>query len=440
MYKRLKSPLNTQIEVTSKCSHLCRHCYNFWREGSLATITPSKEAITSAEMERIVRQLSENEIFSITLTGGEPLLNIPACLTCLEIAREQEIDVNMNSNLVLLTPENASSLKANGLNSILTSILGPTPEVHDAITQRVGSLARFREGVEIARDVGIRVVANMVVSKLNIGYVRETAKVLMDLGIMTFTATKAGCPGNCSDFSDLSLDSGQLTRYLNDLCWVHQHMKMRVDILEPLPFCALSDVELPGLFTSRKCNAGVTSMTISYDGAVRPCSHLDISYGNLLKEDLPSIWSRMDSWREGSQVPQECRVCPLLSVCGGGCRAEAKAVAGNVSDLDPYCSVEKASRLSEIMGTAKSNRKIKKVTSDSKFETAGRLKLRRESFGGIACANGNKRVLLDHKGFEVVSQLQPKSVYGLGLGLDWRGLDPIEFVTGLYGRDVVNLV
>jgi radical SAM protein with 4Fe4S-binding SPASM domain len=381
----------------------------------------------------ILNKLSDAEVFNISITGGEPLLNCSATLVGIKLARSKGMGVGLNSNLVLLTKEKAKDLKQAGIEHVLTSILGSTAEIHDSITQRKGSFSRLIEGVRVAHEAGIRVSANMVVSQLNYDDVIRTAQVVAKLGIKDFMATKAGCPGNCSDFSHLQLSQMQLTKFLNDLCWVHEKLGLHVDSLEPIPFCGLYGVNRPELFTSRRCNAGIMTATISYDGSVRPCPHFDISYGNLLTEDLSTIWARMDSWSQGAQVPYECLKCELRNICGSGCRMEAKTSTGVINGLDSFTD------LSHVVEMTKVIMKPSERVLVKRFKTP-KFKLRKEDFGGVF-VSGKRNVFLDVRGFAVLSQLKPEITYDLAtLAIDWNGLDPEKFVSGLAYRYVVSSI
>jgi len=438
MYKRLKSPFNTQVEVTGDCPHLCKHCYIAW---NMKGCTPVGKAtmLTSVDASNIIKKLADAEVFNITVTGGEPLLNMAASLVCVESAKERNMSVNMNSSLTPLNKIKAEALKKAGLGHILTSILGPTPEVHDAITQRPNSFRLLIDRVKVAQDAGIKISANMVVSQLNIDHVRATAEVVANLGIKYFSATKAGCPGNCSDFSVFQLSHPQLTRFLNDLCWCNKNLGIEVDTLEPIPLCGLQGVDRPELFINRKCTAGITTMTVSYDGSVRPCSHIDLSYGNLLQEDFQTIWDKMKPWSKGEQIPSKCRACPLLTVCGSGCRMEAKSRTGHLNDLDPYTVEENVKAVLEYLKNTQKNTVVPPKEFLG-FRTK-QFRTRSESFGGVIALHGNKRVFFDEYGFKVIQQLLPDSSYDLNdPRINWNGLDPKEFVSGLFTRGVVDCI
>ena len=144
MYRRLTAPLTVQLEVTGECTSECLHCYNFWRNAADRSVLRIPSGTLSDESAvAILQKLGAAEVFSLTITGGEPLLNYSATLMSLNLARSLNMAVSLNSNLILLTADKAVSLRQAGLASVLTSILGPTPEVHDSLTQRKNSFEKL---------------------------------------------------------------------------------------------------------------------------------------------------------------------------------------------------------------------------------------------------------------------------------------------------------
>ena len=69
------------------------------------------------------------------------------------------------------------------------------------------------------------------------------------------------------------------------------------------------------------CTAALYNMCIEPDGSVLPCQSYYQSLGNILTDKWLSIWEHdlAASIRERRYVPENCRICDLLSTCGGGC-------------------------------------------------------------------------------------------------------------------------
>jgi len=215
MYKTLNAPLVAQIEIESACPNTCMHCYNFWRKDNRKKSCNNHLSIEDIEV--IMYKLAKAKVFEVIFTGGEPLLNKPALFYGIKLARKLGIGVSLNSNLIPLTEKDAGFLKSLGVYSILTSIMGPSAIIHDAIASRKGSFEDTIRGIKYLQKVGFSPTVNIVVSQKNKNYLRETIKFLASLGINHISSTRAGCPGNCSDFSALSLSLEDFRRYLEEL-------------------------------------------------------------------------------------------------------------------------------------------------------------------------------------------------------------------------------
>ena len=216
MYKTLSAPLVVQIEIESACPNTCIHCYNFWRKDN-RNKSYNNNRLSIEDIEVIMHKLAGVKVFEVVFTGGEPLLNKPALFYGIKLAQKFGIGVSLNSNLTPLTEKDAAFLKTSGVHSILTSIMGSNADIHDAITLRDGSFEDTIRGIKYLQKVNLSPTVNIVLSKKNKGYLRETIKFLASTGIKHISSTRAGCPGNCSDFSALSLTLEDFRVYLEEL-------------------------------------------------------------------------------------------------------------------------------------------------------------------------------------------------------------------------------
>jgi MoaA/NifB/PqqE/SkfB family radical SAM enzyme len=67
MKKLLSAPTAINLELTEICNVKCRHCYNFWRDESIGTVS-----ITEEKFDLIIDRLLDAGVFYVILTGGEP--------------------------------------------------------------------------------------------------------------------------------------------------------------------------------------------------------------------------------------------------------------------------------------------------------------------------------------------------------------------------------
>lgn len=429
LYQTLSAPISCQIELTTSCNHNCSHCYNFWRKDANRNDISLDETTVSS----VIKKMADAKVFDIIITGGEPLMKYDVLAYCIREARAAGLGVSLNSNLAPLTRSRARELRSLGIMQVLTSLMGPSPEIHDKLTQSQGSFDRIVRKIRMAQEEGIRVAVNMVVSKANLSAIRNTAKLVSSMGVKMFTATKAGCPGNCSDFSEFSLSKTEFRQYLRDLQEVGEELNLAIGALEGYPLCGIGNLDRHYSFIGRKCFAGVTTMTVASDGAVRPCSHLDMSYGNLFREDLTEIWKRMGAWRDGVYLPTVCKGCKLLPACGGGCRMEAKMSKGSLYGEDPYSSPEDLGE--SLSSLQRHRREMPKKGMVMNFEVRS-YRYRAEPFGVTVLA-GRSRAFLSTAGFELLKQFKVGTPYSPhSVEIQWGSIDPGAFIRGLVQRGI----
>lgn len=180
---------------------------------------------------------------------------------------------------------------------------------------------------------------------------------------------------------------------LDSLIRIEQGLGMHTEILGCYPKCTLLPKKEYRKFFNRICVAGKNTVTIGSDGSVRPCSHSDMSYGNILKEDLNDIWLRMDAWRNGNYTPEICKKCPLVDSCTCGCRIEAQH-HGDISGMDRHAVPENIEGFPLIDERISLNLKsIRRSFSEKSFMLDRNLRFRSESFGGIIFSAGTRSLI-----------------------------------------------
>lgn len=331
--KYLSLPLTAQLEITDYCNHRCVHCYNLDSE---VQNRPSRK-VSDETVLACAQKLIDNQIFSVIVTGGEPLIKKELTKKVILLLKENHTKVALNTNLTLADDDFIQFLKEQKVG-VLTSC--PSGE-ESSFAKLVGidNYKLFESKIKKLVDAGVRFTVNMVVTKDNLHEVRLTAEKMKALGCKSFAATPMGLNVEYPRL-DLLLSVADVRRVIADLLWIEENLKMRVDILEALPKCVFPEDVLKGKhsFLNRKCQAGRTVIAVSCSGDVRPCAHNPYSYGNLLKEDLRDIWRQMSEWRSAKYVPEECKDCSWLNRCNGGCRTSARVYSGDWDKKDMWCT------------------------------------------------------------------------------------------------------
>ena len=297
--KYLSLPLTAQLEITDFCNHRCVHCYNLDSE---VKNRPSRK-VSDETVLACAQKLIDNKIFSIIVTGGEPLIKKELTKKVIRLLKDNQTKVSLNTNLTLVDDDFIQFLKEQKVG-VLTSC--PSGD-ESSFAKLVGidNYKLFESKIKRLVVAGVRFTVNMVVTKDNLHEVRLTAKKMKALGCKSFAATPMGLNVEYPRL-DLLLSVEDVRKVIADLLWIEDNLKMKVDILEALPKCVFPDEVLKGKhsFLNRKCQAGRTVIAVSCNGGVRPCAHNPYSYGNLLEEELRDIWLKMGDWRSAKYIPR----------------------------------------------------------------------------------------------------------------------------------------
>ncbi|MFW5989160.1 MAG: radical SAM protein [Desulfosudaceae bacterium] len=156
-----KAPLVVGWAITDRCNRQCSYC-DLPRQ-------PRPEASTRQAL-GIIDHLAEMGTWSISFTGGEPLLRRDLG-SIIEHAHQRGLETKVNSNGALV-PARIEELR--GLGRMNLSLEGPE-EIHDAIRGK-GSFREVQAAAEAARSAGIKITFATVLTRLNL----EAVDYLLD--------------------------------------------------------------------------------------------------------------------------------------------------------------------------------------------------------------------------------------------------------------------
>ncbi len=388
-------PTDVQLEITDKCNLRCRHCYHFDTDEM-----PVSKDLSDETTIALAKQLIDAPVYSLVVTGGEPLLRPKVLLDIVRLAKDKGLFVSVNTNLIHATSELLSALRQLDLNSFLVSCPSSDPDTYRHIT-RCGNYAAFRSKLTLLMEYEISCMVNMVVTPENREQVRSTATDLARLGVKRFAATPASLNVEYPD-PKMLLSKTQILTLLEDLDWCAENLGVEVDVLEAFPKCFLPAWawEKKRPFTRRSCQAGRMSASISNTGDVRPCSHNPNVYGNIRTESLGSIWDRMSEYRN-NVIPKPCHTCPAVAACNGSCRTNALALTGSIAETDRlmvgHIFLPKAA-LSPLV-----------LASDAVVSFCGKLRWRKEiadEFSITTKTNHRNLLIVNHETLEFVQWLE----------------------------------
>lgn len=328
---------NIDWEITPYCNHNCKYCFNYWRE----TDTTKDDIAFNNEHDSdyflsIAKIISEQKPRRVLITGGEPLSIFNKILPSIYYLKENNIDIYLNSNGTMLTDDIAEKLHDLDIKLFVSTPCG-LEDICDSITGVDGSFKRIEKSILTAKKHHVKIFTNMVVSKMNIDYIQDTAKYLVEeLGLKYFCATKVTLPCyNHNELYKIALTHEDTNRMLKHLLIIEKKYNISVDSAWEYSLCTFDLKILADKFGfKRKCNAGKTQICITPEGGVKPCSVSNEIYGNIFNDKLENIYLKMECWRDNGLLPQVCKICKHLEYCGGGCRIDAENTFGTKQHVD----------------------------------------------------------------------------------------------------------
>ena len=335
-YRSLKYPPVVFWEVTDQCNHNCIHCFNYWRTDKQALANSCLK--TEEEYLTIAKRILDQKPVRVIFTGGEPLIAFQRLKPALKLLHENRVNLSFNTNAALLTEEIASFFAEHRIGMFISFPSCKQAEF-DRIVDCPGAFDRVGKALELARQHMLFFSFNMVVSRINLGSVYETAQYLKNkFHINRLSVTRVSTPINAIDrFGEYILSPADLADYMHQCVQARRELNVEITAASPITPCSITTQDAFDLFAfAGGCEAGKTSYVISAAGKVRACARDFEEYGDFMEEPFNEIWARMASWRDESFIPAECADCAHKSRCRGGCRVDGIVKTGARSCLDNY--------------------------------------------------------------------------------------------------------
>lgn len=284
--------LTVLISITSACGFKCEHCYQKGDIGKDIDI----ELVISA-----VKRLQDLGAAYFTIEGGEPFLVYDRLKSICE-AIDDRSEIWIYSTGDKFTRERLLELKSLGVTAISFSMHSPYPEKLNEFMKSDNAWDTMVKGINLCHDVDMPVAFNMCVAK-NDFYngtfeeIMEKVKAFNACMIQIIHPKPAGAwlHESVDEFSDEDINHvKELVKLYNFGKDYKDYPAISAQIIE-------EDKEVFG------CTAGgIDRFYINAKGDVQPCEFLNISFGNIVKEDFDIIYERM---RAQFQTPSDCWLC-----------------------------------------------------------------------------------------------------------------------------------
>jgi MoaA/NifB/PqqE/SkfB family radical SAM enzyme len=230
------------IKLGYECNNDCVHCVIADFKDALLS-KGSSENLTTEQYVKEMEESRRNGADNIVFTGGEPTIRHDL-IHLLRKAREMGYKVHIQSNGRRFNDRTFSEkVAACGIESYCIALHAHIAEVHDSITRRKGSFEETAEGMRNLLDLDQNLIGKFVISKYNLAYLTETAKLFVELGMRHVSITfPHGCGNARKYFLEVVPRYSELVPSLYHALQFLEERAIRIET-EALPFCFMPGFE-----------------------------------------------------------------------------------------------------------------------------------------------------------------------------------------------------
>ncbi|UCG15043.1 MAG: SynChlorMet cassette radical SAM/SPASM protein ScmF, partial [Deltaproteobacteria bacterium] len=321
-------PLNQiYFYLTEGCNLACRHCWlapKFDPDGSRFPTLPVEL------FETAIREAKPLGLSTVKLTGGEPLLH-PQFVRLLEIARRENLKVNIETNGMLCSPAIAAEIRRFHRPFVSVSMDGADAATHEWVRGVKGSFAKAKKAVRVFADAGTPPQIIMSLMRCNADQLEPIVRMAEDLGASSvkFNIVQPTARGKSIHEGTDGLEADEvikLGRYVETK--LASNTKLRLHFDYPMAFRALSRIA-----SGDGCGVcGILRILgVIPSGHYALCGigqHLpEMVFGTIGKDPLDEVWSEnatLNTLRVGlpSRLSGVCSRCLMKNRCFGCCVAQ----------------------------------------------------------------------------------------------------------------------
>jgi radical SAM protein len=350
-----QAPLLVIWEVTRACALACRHC----RASAINQRHPDE--LNLEEGKRLLGEIKTMGTPIVVLTGGDPIQRDD-----LEDLIRHGKDLGLRMGTIpagtpRLTRDRLASLKDAGVDQVAFSIDAPTAAQHDAFRQVPGSFDLTLQGARWARELGIPLQINTVLSRDNLHQFDEIADLVATLDIVFWEVfflvpTGRGAELKSCDAEETEALFAKLYKRSKTAPYVikvteAQHYRRYVLQQKqedkgralagrgPATEIAAKGGRPAIGMSSKVVNAGNGFCFVDHTGNISPSGFLPEICGNIRTHSITETYrdhSLFTALRDPRRLEGKCGRCEFKVACGGS-RSRAHAVYGNPFAEEPHC-------------------------------------------------------------------------------------------------------
>lgn len=281
--------LFAEIYFETRCNFRCWHC------SSADTLSNTDQGMSFENLQTVTSELKRCGVVSVSFVGGETVIR-KELIEIIRMTRQKKILPTIISNGWLLNSEKIDDLFDAGLANLGLSFQSWDAAEHDKMVNKNGAYKRLMSALMYCIDKKYPTSICAVPTNKNIH--NGDFQSLIDFAVEHNLRVNINLPAPTGNLS------GQDSEILaDDSLEILKDQYFKIDNFLP-------DFKMSFAGLNVWCPMGETSVYIMPDGDVCPCTFTQVSFGNILTEDLKLILKKMRSSKLLSSIDRVGQ-CPI---------------------------------------------------------------------------------------------------------------------------------
>jgi SynChlorMet cassette radical SAM/SPASM protein ScmF len=325
------------LYLTAGCNLACRHC---WLSPKLQTKDQSYPMLPLVLLTPILNEAKALGLNRVKLTGGEPLMH-PQIHEILEIIRENDLSLTIETNGILCSPPLAEAIASCRKASIAISLDSADADTHEKIRGIKGCFIQAVTGILNLSNAGLSPQIIMTVMRQNKDHIEPMIRLAEFLGASSikFNILQPTGRGETISTGGESLTIEELL-VMDD--WISNTLAPQtpVKLFFSLPPAFRSLSQMYGNNSDGCSRCGILNILgVLADGSYALCgigAHTpDLVFGTALMDELETVWLHHPILKEiRNGIPHRfkgiCGNCHMKRACAGSCIAQTYYRTGSL--------------------------------------------------------------------------------------------------------------
>ena len=333
--KSIHLPNSVALELTYRCNYKCKFCSCPLDASNSAY--PKGTELSVSEWKQVVDMLCDKGVGSVSISGGEVLLE-QGFEEIISHIRQEGCKRGLDKPIVLIS----NGLKMNeeylrffkDMNVHLSMSLPgySTFKEHTGVDNADGVLHWF----QVAKSIGLEATLNVTVTKKNYDELFQTISLGLINGAHDILLNRF-LPGGrgLAYMNELKLSPEQINGMLDVAEEVLDYANKYGNVGTEIPICAINDVDkYKRIHIGYQCAAAKGFFVVDPSGNIRTCNHSPRIVGHILGKPIITDSEYWNMFALSDYSPNSCSGCNLKTKCDCGCREVANILHGNPKETD----------------------------------------------------------------------------------------------------------